>query len=62
MKNPFCTRARIVRDHYCGYEVQIRRWWLPIWLRAGTNTHASAERAEDFARNYLKCVVKEIEL
>lgn len=49
----FAKRYRIVRDGFCGYEVQARRWWLPIWLQCWnfgpTNTHTSIERAEEFA-------------
>lgn len=52
MKNKY----RIVRDSYCGYEVQVKRWWLPIWSAIGvrghfTNTHVSIEDAEQFAKS-----------
>lgn len=44
----FTTRYRIVRDNYSGYEVQIRRWWFPIWLQlGGINTSPSIERARE---------------
>jgi hypothetical protein len=44
---------RIVRDRFCGYEVQIRRWWWPFWVQAGwVNSHTSIEKAEEWARGY----------
>lgn len=39
---------RIVKDRYLGFEVQRRRWWLPIWLQVGVNTHTSVLQAEQF--------------
>ncbi len=52
---------RIVRDRFAGYEVQIWRWWWPFWVQAGfSNTHASVERAEEWARNYAQVVVKDL--
>lgn len=64
MKKFFAKRARIVRDNYAGYEVQVWRWWFPFWLQAWntgpTNTHSTIERAELFAKNCLqKEVIKE---
>lgn len=49
--NLFRTRYRVVRDNYCGYEVQSWRWWFPIWLQCNgltgdpTNTHYTLESA-----------------
>lgn len=40
------TKYRVVGDSYCGFEVQIKRWWFPFWLQAGTNTHPSLESAK----------------
>jgi hypothetical protein len=51
---------RIVRDTYSGYEVQIRRWWFPIWLQIGINTHVSEERAEVFAKVHANKVVRNL--
>ena len=52
---------RIVTDQYCGFEVQIRRWWWPFWTQVGlANTHTSIERAEAFARGHSKIVVKNL--
>ena len=46
-------RYRIVRDNYCGYEVQIWRWYWPFWRELGfCNTHTSFEDAERFARHH----------
>lgn len=55
------NRYRIVRDSYAGYEVQVRRWWWPFWTQAGyTNTHATIERAEQYAVGQAGEVVKEL--
>lgn len=60
MKNPFRKRARIVTDAYLGYEVQVWRWWFPIWLQAGfSNTYSNLAAAEAFAIAQLQKVVKE---
>ena len=54
----FKNKYRIVADRYAGYEVQIKRWWLPIWLQVGfVNTHITAERAERFAKAHAQGVV-----
>ena len=55
------ARYRIVRDSYCGYEVQVWRWWFPFWLQCGfVNTHATIEAAEAYARRKVsgRAVVK----
>jgi hypothetical protein len=53
------THYRIVRDRYCGFEVQQRRWWWPVWTMCGfTNTHSSVERAEQWLEGYRGVVVK----
>ena len=51
---------RVVRDNYCGYEVQIRRWWhWPLWLQVDfSNTHRSVEDAETFAEGHARSPVK----
>lgn len=42
----FEAKYRIVRDLYCGYEVQRREWWWPAWRQIagpetiGTNTNS----------------------
>lgn len=52
---------RIVRDHYAGYEVQVRRWWWPFWVQAGfCNTHSSVERAEEWAKAHASGVIKHL--
>ena len=56
----FRTRWRIVRDLYCGYEVQYRPWWSPFWVQHGfTNTHSSIERAREYLRKARRDVVEE---
>ncbi len=43
---------RIVTDAYSGYEVQVRRWWWPIWAQVGfSNTHAAIGKAEKYAED-----------
>jgi len=55
------TRYRIVRDQYCGYEVQKRTWYWPFWISCGfCNTHCTVEGAEQWLRGYMNEVVKEI--
>ena len=49
-------KYRIVYDQYAGYEVQVRRWWFPIWLQAGCNTHMSIEAAHRFGRGITRQV------
>lgn len=50
---------RIVRDNYCGFEVQIRRWWWPFWCQADfSNTHSSIEAAEQWAKVHAASHVK----
>lgn len=65
---------RIVRDGYCGYEVQSWRWWWPIWMECSnpergqiSNSHSSVEKAEEFAKRKaggkivpVDCVVKQL--
>jgi len=50
-KSIFRTRYRIVADSYCGYEVQVRYWWFPIWIQDRINTHSSIEKAKKHIDN-----------
>lgn len=46
-------KVRIVTDIYRGYEVQVKRWYWPFWTQLGfSNTFASIEQAELWARHY----------
>lgn len=55
----FSPEYRIVRDGYCGYEVQIRRWWWPFWVEASfCNTHSSIEQAERWAEKHAQGTIK----
>jgi hypothetical protein len=55
------TQYRIVRDTYAGYEVQVRRWWFPLWVPLGfSNTHTSIERAEAWMKGAIKEEVKRL--
>lgn len=59
MKNKY----RIVRDNYNGYEVQVKRWWFPVWLQAGfANTHKTIKQAEYHALVHANTPVKEFKL
>lgn len=49
---------RIVRDSFCGYEVQSWRWWFPIWIQGFINTHATIKAAEEYAKSPRTKVVK----
>jgi hypothetical protein len=50
---------RIVTDNWCGFEVQIRRWWWPFWTQADfSNTHSSMEAAELWAARHAQKQVK----
>ena len=56
---------RVVTDRYNGFEVQIRRWWLPIWFqcwRPGyiTNTFCTLEEAETFALEHAAGTTKKV--
>ena len=54
-------KYRIVTDRYCGYEVQVWRWWFPVWIQAGgSNTHATVERAEAYARRIAGRIIKQL--
>ena len=53
------SRYRVVRDHYAGYEAQIKRWWFPFWLMIGVNTHGTEEAATRYCERHAingKCV------
>lgn len=50
-------RYRIVTDNYCGFEVQVKRWWCPFWVQCHgehgpANTWPSVEKAEEFAKRH----------
>jgi hypothetical protein len=50
---------RIVKDGFAGYEVQVWRWWLPLWIQAGgINTNSTIDGAERYARAHAGGVVK----
>ena len=60
------NRYRVVNDCWCGYEVQIKRWFLPFWYQCGgggknTNTHTSIEGAKDFAKKHKSKFVEYID-
>jgi hypothetical protein len=53
-------KYRIVTDNYNGFEVQEGFILLPFiwWELTGSNTHSTLKKAEEFARNNQKKVVK----
>lgn len=54
----FKTKYRIVTDKYCGFEVQSKRWWFPLWLQVGgINTFSTLEGALLFLERAKKKVV-----
>lgn len=50
----FRNKYRIIRDRFCGFEVQIKRWWFPVWYQCisergdSVNTHSSIADAKLF--------------
>jgi len=43
----FNSKYRIVTDKYAGYEVQVKKWWLPFWMETfPIDSFRSVERAE----------------
>lgn len=55
MKNKY----RIVKDHYLGYECQIKRWWFPVWYELSdknlwTNTFPTIDEAKQFIEDHKK--------
>ena len=54
----FKTKWRIVTDKYCGFEVQYKRWWFPLWRQVGgVNTFSTVEAALVFLERVKKKVV-----
>lgn len=46
-------RYRIVTDDYSGFEVQVKRWWIPFWWQCDViNTFSTLESAEKYANNH----------
>lgn len=55
------TYYRIVPDHWLGFEVQIWRWWFPIWVQANfSNTHSTEEKAEAWAKKHAAGLAKNL--
>ena len=51
-------KYRIVRDQYDGYQVQVKRLWLPIWLQHGRNSHPTPWDAHSYGRKITGKVCK----
>jgi hypothetical protein len=59
-KFPFGVRCRIAIDDFSGYEVQVWRWWFPVWVVHGANTHRTLDDARRYiVRSVLRPVVEE---
>lgn len=52
------NKYRICIDSYAGYEVQMKRWWFPVWFCIRSNTFSTVERAEAYAVQHAKGYVK----
>lgn len=46
------AKYRIVRDNFAGFEVQIWRWWRPVWVQPRINTHCRVRDAEAYALSH----------
>lgn len=58
MVNLFRNRYRVVKDHYLGFEAQVRYWWCPFWIQIDdTNTYSTLERAIERAEIHKQVVV-----
>ena len=59
MKNKY----RVIKDEYCGFEVQILRWYFPFWIQMRNfgriNTFPSIESAIEWIHAGCKCENKE---
>ena len=52
------NRYRIRTDAYSGFEVQIKRWWFPIWIQISgknywfCNTSTTIEEARELIQKH----------
>lgn len=57
-KSDHNNQYRVSPDLYLGWEVQVKRWWLPIWLDislfGGTNTYDTKEQAQSVVDNFIE--------
>jgi len=55
-------KYRIVKDTYCGFEVQVKYCFLPFWLQcSSTNSHVSLMCAKEFIAIRKKTIVLWVE-
>lgn len=60
-RNIFKPRYRIVVDSFAGYEVQIKRWYIPIYSQLQfSNTHRTIEEATEFAKKHANKIYLDI--
>lgn len=55
----FSNRYRIIEDDYCGYEVQVKRWFFPFWFQvwgeaSPTNTSGTLVKAKELVEKHKK--------
>jgi hypothetical protein len=50
----FDSKYRIVTDKFNGFEVQIKRWWLPIWVQCHKLGSVNSFRSIDAAKEWVK--------
>ena len=55
------TRYRIVKDGYCGYEAQYKKWWMPFYCQIGyVNTSSTIEKARQIIDRHRKPLVEQV--
>ena len=48
-------KYRIVTDAYCGFEVQHKYWWFPMWFQTNqSNSHVSVRLAEVYIEEQIE--------
>lgn len=56
MMRMFRTRYRILVDDYAGYQVEFRRWWMPLYKQiSGVNTRPTEELALALIKGHKYC-------
>lgn len=48
MKNKY----RVMPDMFAGFEIQIKRWWFPVWIQLGVNTFSKKGHALAWLKNH----------
>lgn len=62
LKRLFRYRYRVVADRWCGYESQVWRPWLPVWLQCfGCNTSKTVEEAVEVCHRHHRVATVDVE-